>query len=99
MHKLSALVLGVAIAFPSLSFAQPTRQPDDKSAPPFKVLKEGENPPLDAFGNFVIGPKYTTAPERKTVDGVPQGTTKQFVIDSCHCRRFLDNVFMLQTRF
>ncbi len=82
MHKLSALVLGVVLAFPSFSHAQPTRQPDAKGAPAFKILKEGENPPLDAYDNFVIGPKYTTAPERKAVDGVPQGTTKQFVIDS-----------------
>lgn len=25
--------------------------------PPFEVLNEGENPPLDAYDNFVIGPK------------------------------------------
>src|SRR5262249_2848974 len=49
---------------------------------PFKVLKEGENPPLDAYDNFVVGPKYTTAPERKVVEGVPQGKVQQFVIDS-----------------
>ena len=43
------------------------RKYDDKGAPPFKVLKEGENPPLEAYDNFVIGPKYTPAPERKKV--------------------------------
>src|SRR5262249_26514103 len=47
-----------------------------------KVLKTGENPPLDANGNFVIGPEYVPAPERKKLEGVPQGKTQQFEIDS-----------------
>lgn len=82
MHKLSALFLLGVVASTSTSFAQPVRNYDDKGAPPFKVLKEGENPPLDAYDNFVIGPKYTPAPERKAVDGVPKGKVHQFVIDS-----------------
>ena len=57
-------------------------------APPFKVLKEGENPPLDANDNFVIGPKYVPAPERKKVDGVPEGKVEQFVIDSKETKLF-----------
>ena len=69
MYKLDALILCTALACSSLSVAQPVRKYDDKGAPPFKVLKEGENPPLDAYDNFVIGPKYVTAPERKVVDG------------------------------
>jgi enterochelin esterase family protein len=82
MYKPSALILIVALACPGLSVAQPVRNYDDKGAPPFKVLKEGENPPLDADDNFVIGPKYVPAPERKTVEGVPEGKVEQFVIDS-----------------
>jgi iron(III)-enterobactin esterase len=82
MSRLSGLVLIAAFACPVVSNAQPVRKYDDKGAPPFKVLKEGENPPLDADDNFVIGPKYVTAPERKVVDGVPQGKVEQFVIDS-----------------
>src|SRR3954469_19356620 len=82
MCKPSALILIVAFACPGLSVAQPVRNHDDKGAPPFKVLKEGENPPLDAYDNFVIGPKYVAAPERKAVDGVPRGKVRQFVIDS-----------------
>jgi iron(III)-enterobactin esterase len=82
MCKLSALTLIVTFACSGLSVAQPARNYDDKDAPPFKVLKEGENPPLDAYDNFVIGPKYVAAPERKAVDGVPQGKVQQFVIDS-----------------
>jgi iron(III)-enterobactin esterase len=82
MYKLYALIFCTALACPSLSIAQPVRKFDDKGAPPFKVLKEGENPPLDAYDNFVIGPKYVAAPERKVVDGVPKGKVEQFVIDS-----------------
>ena len=82
MSKLSALTLIAALACSGLSEAQPTRQYDDKGAPPFKVLKEGENPPLDSYDNFVIGPKYVPAPERKVAEGVPQGKVQQFVIDS-----------------
>ena len=47
------------------AFAQPpVRKFDDPGSPPFKVLKTGENPPLDVDGNYVIGPEYTSAPER-----------------------------------
>ena len=82
MYKLSALTLIAAFACAGRSQAQPTRQYDDKGAPPFKALKEGENPPLDVYDNFVIGPKYVPAPERTVVEGVPQGKVQQFVIDS-----------------
>src|SRR5580700_4654482 len=88
MHKLSALTLIVAFACPGLSGAQPVRSYDDKGAPPFKVLKEGENPPLDSYDNFVIGPNYVSAPERKVVKGVPQGKVQQFVIDSKETKLF-----------
>jgi enterochelin esterase-like enzyme len=82
MDKLAALTLVAALTWSGWSAAQPVRNYDDKGAPPFKVLKEGENPPLDAYDNFVIGPKYVPAPERKAVEGVPQGKVQQFVIDS-----------------
>jgi enterochelin esterase-like enzyme len=88
VSKLSALVLITALACSGVAKAQPVRKYDDKGAPPFKVLKEGENPPLDAYDNFVIGPKYEPAPERKKVDGVPEGKVEQFVIDSKETKLF-----------
>src|SRR5262245_13547414 len=88
MYKLSVLTLIVAFACSGLSLAQPVRSYDDKGAPPFKVLKEGENPPLDAHDNFVIGPKYVTALECKAVEGVPQGKVQQFTIDSKETKLF-----------
>jgi len=88
MYRLSALTLIVAFACSGLSVAQPVRSYDDKGAPPFKELKEGENPPLDSYDNFVIGPKYVTAPERKAVEGAPQGKVQQFTIDSKETKLF-----------
>ena len=88
MYKLSALSLCAVLVLSGLSVAQPVRKYDDKGAPPFKVLKEGENPPLDAYDNFVIGPKYVPAPERKKVEGVPEGKVQQFVIDSKETKLF-----------
>ena len=63
---------------------------DAKGAPPFKMLREGENPPLDAYDNFVIGPKYVLqAPERKKGGkDVPEGKVEQFVIDSKDTKLF-----------
>jgi enterochelin esterase-like enzyme len=88
MYNRSLLVLVMALATSSVSTAQPVRTPDDKGAPPFKMLKEGENPPLDANDNFVIGPKYVAAPERKKLDGVPEGKVEQFLIDSKETKLF-----------
>jgi enterochelin esterase family protein len=88
MFKLRMAILVTALACSSLLAAPPVRKYDDKGAPPFKVLEEGENPPLDAHDNFVIGPKYVPAPERKEVEGVPEGKVEQFVIDSKETKLF-----------
>ncbi len=88
MSKQMVASLAVAFLLAQSAFAQPVRKFDDPGAPPFKILKPGENPPLDAYDNFVIGPEYKTAPERKVVEGVPQGKVKQFVIDSKETKLF-----------
>ena len=76
-------VLLITVLACSCSFAAPpVRTFDAPGSPPFQVLKTGENPPLDVDGNFVIGPEYVPAPERKTVEGVPHGKVQQFEIDS-----------------
>ena len=82
MFKLRMAILITALACSSSATAQPVRKYDDKGAPPFQMLKEGENPPLDIYDNFVIGPKYVPALERKKVEGVPEGKVEQFAIDS-----------------
>ena len=88
MFKPQMVILITVLACSSLLAAPPVRKFDDPGSPPFKVLKEGENPPLDADDNFVIGPKYVPAPERKTVEGVPEGKVEQFVIDSKETKLF-----------
>src|SRR5215472_13209963 len=77
----TVLLMSILVCF-SLFAAPPVRKFDDPGSPPFKVLKTGENPPLDVDGNFVIGPEYVPAPERTPVEGLPQGKVQQFVIDS-----------------
>ena len=88
MFKPQMALLITALACSSLLAAPPVRKFDDPGAPPFKLLKEGEKPPLDVNDNFVVGPKYVPAPERKKVDGVPQGKVEQFVIDSKETKLF-----------
>lgn len=88
MLQLRMAVLIAALTYSGAAIAQPVRKSDDKGAPPFKVLKEGENPPLDAYDNFVIGPKYTPAPERTKGEGVPEGKVQQFEIDSKETKLF-----------
>ena len=65
MSRPWAVLLIVPVLCPPTASAQPpVRRFDGPGAPPFTVLKAGENPPLDVSGNFVIGPEYTPAPER-----------------------------------
>lgn len=68
----------------------PARPFDAPGAPPFTRLdgKPGAMPPLDAVGDFVIGPEYAAAAETKAVAGVPQGKVVQFSIDSKDCKSF-----------
>src|SRR5215469_7142772 len=86
MFKTQTAILITTLACTSLFAAPPVRVFDAPGAPRFTVLNTGENPPLDMDGNFVIGPKYVPAPERKVVQGVPQGKVQQFVIDSKETR-------------
>ncbi len=82
MFKSFVVFLATFSIFATASAAPPVREFDAPGAPPFNVLKTGEKPPLDAYDNFVIGPEYVPAPERKVIKGVPQGKVQQFSIDS-----------------
>lgn len=89
MSKPWAFSLTVTLLFTQAALAQPpVRRFDDPGAPPFTVLRAGVNPPLDVDGNFVIGPDYTPAAERKAVEGVPRGRVQQFTIDSRETKLF-----------
>jgi enterochelin esterase-like enzyme len=61
----------------------PTRAADAPGAPQWTVVAgPGANAPVDAEGDFVIGPDYLPARELEPVDGVPRGSLVQFSIDS-----------------
>ena len=88
MLKTTMGILLTAFACSQALAQPPVRKFHDPGAPPFRVLKAGENPPLDAYDNFVIGPDYVPAPERKKADGVPEGRVEQFEIDSKETKLF-----------
>ena len=60
--------------------APPTRAVDGPGAPKFTVM--GGNAPIDAEGDYVIGPAYSPPRELTVVDGVPKGAVEQFQLDS-----------------
>jgi enterochelin esterase-like enzyme len=45
-------------------------------------LPDGANAPVDANGNFIIGPTYAPAPEATVQEGVPQGEVFEFTMSS-----------------
>ena len=60
----------------------PTRDPSTAGYVTAKELPDGQIPPADADGNFIIGPTHTPAPEMTAHDGVPQGAVYEFSISS-----------------
>jgi enterochelin esterase-like enzyme len=64
----------------------PTRSPDGAGAPKFERVPSGGNAPINKSGDFVIGPDYPPAPELDVIQGVPQGTVRQFTITSTDSR-------------
>ncbi len=51
----------------------PTRDPHTSGYVEAKELPDGEVPPPDAEGNFIIGPTHKPAPEMAVREGVPKG--------------------------
>jgi enterochelin esterase-like enzyme len=68
---------------PAARPSPPTRSFNAPGAPQFTVIKGvGANAPLEAEGNYVIGPDYVAPPEANVADGVPQGSVQQFTMES-----------------
>jgi enterochelin esterase-like enzyme len=95
--KLCVAALGVALSGSLTAQAQtpaatpppavrpppPTRPADAPGAPKWTVVAgAGMNAPVDAEGDFVIGPDYLPAKELEPIDGVPRGSIVQFSIES-----------------
>lgn len=61
----------------------PTRDPLTAGYVKATELPDGAVPPVEAYGNFIVGPTHTPAPEMSPVgDGMPKGTVYQFTLHS-----------------
>jgi enterochelin esterase family protein len=66
----------------------PTRPANGPGAPRWTVMGTGMNAPANRNGDFEIGPDYRAPPEAGAVEGRPQGTVQQFVMDSKDGKRY-----------
>jgi enterochelin esterase-like enzyme len=62
--------------------APPARDPNTPGYVKATELPDGQVPPADADGNFVIGPTHPKAPEMTVHDGVPQGAVHELTMKS-----------------
>jgi enterochelin esterase-like enzyme len=60
----------------------PTRDPHTSGFVEAKELSDGQAPPADAEGNFILGPTHDRAPEMNAHEGVPQGTIFNLKMES-----------------
>ncbi|HKQ88472.1 MAG TPA: alpha/beta hydrolase-fold protein [Candidatus Acidoferrales bacterium] len=60
----------------------PTRDPNTPGFVKAKELADGEVPPPNADGNFIIGPTHSPAAEMTVRDDVPDGTVYNFTVSS-----------------
>jgi len=76
------------VAPPTTRPAPPTRDPTIAGFVTAKELPDGSIPPVDADGNFVIGPTHTPAFEMVVHDGVPHGVVHTFTMSSANSKIF-----------
>jgi enterochelin esterase-like enzyme len=85
---LIALLIGLTVLVDSTTAQRrrrrspPARDPNTPGFVEAKQLPDGEVPPPDADGNFIIGSTHNPAPEMKTQDGVPRGEVIEFTMNS-----------------
>jgi len=60
----------------------PARDPNTPGFVTAKELPDGEIPPNDADGNFIIGPTHKRAPEMEMKPDIPKGVVHQLTMDS-----------------
>lgn len=84
-HLFAAVLLVLITAFAAGSSprsAPPTRDPHTPGYVAAKDLPDGAVPPIDADGNFIIGPTHKPAPETIAHEGVPRGTVFELTMKS-----------------
>jgi enterochelin esterase-like enzyme len=60
----------------------PVRDPESQGYVEATELPDGEVPPSDADGNFIIGPTHNPASEMTVQEGVPRGRVVEFTMNS-----------------
>jgi len=88
IRKALLLLVVAASAKAQARPAPPTRDPNTPGYVSAKELPDGTLPPLDAEGNFIIGPMHTPAPEMVVKDGVPKGTVYTFTMSSADSKLY-----------
>jgi enterochelin esterase-like enzyme len=71
---------------PSSRPTPPTRDPHTPGFVDARELPDGTLPPVDAVGNFIVGPTHEPAPEATVHDGVPQGRICEITMTSAESR-------------
>ena len=66
----------------------PTRDPHTPGYVTAKELPDGEIPPANADGNFILGPTHNPAPEMAVKEGVPQGEVYTFDMQSTDSKTY-----------
>jgi predicted alpha/beta superfamily hydrolase len=66
----------------------PTRDPHTPGFVTAKELPDGEVPPLDVEGNFILGPTHPPAPEMMVNSNVPTGKIYNFTMSSADSKIF-----------
>ena len=64
----------------------PARDPRTPGYVEARELPDGQVPPPDADGNFIIGPTHPKAPELTLPEGAPQGTVHELTMKSSDSR-------------
>jgi iron(III)-enterobactin esterase len=60
----------------------PTRDPNTTDYVTAKELPDGQNPPANADGNFILGPTHNLAPELSTPNSLSNGSVIEFTMNS-----------------
>src|SRR5580698_9699925 len=66
----------------------PTRDPHTPGFVTATELADGNVPPADADGNFIIGPTHVRANEMFPIDSVPKGTIVAFTMSSADSKLY-----------
>jgi enterochelin esterase family protein len=93
-HLLRCAILICVIVGSASAIAQaprptpPTRDPRTPGYVQARQLPDGANAPVDADGNFILGPTHNSAPEMSPQPAELQGTVVEFVMNSAESKLY-----------